>query len=237
MPIREIFWVHTVSDASYFSCNLGLHTSNTRVSLGSTEDRGGNWGFHCEVRITDIVSLIILIVIVSSSLARNLSQLIMSLKIKPGDENLTDVPGTCMTITQSQLILILVSMRAVTRKLEVSDKLICDIISNNLRFKSNCLKNCQFIVKTTIFSRFNHSPVPENFIFFKRFALQAHQTTIFWIILYVGGISDLHQRSSLPSNPWTGRWCLLPAQGSSHTWKLFWILIALCFMNLFIFIQ
>ena len=70
MCIREIFWVHTVSDASYFSWNLGLHTLNTGVSLGSTEEKGGNWGFRCKVRIRDIVSIIILIVIVSSSLAR-----------------------------------------------------------------------------------------------------------------------------------------------------------------------
>ena len=80
----------------------------------------------------------------------------MSLKIMTGTESLTYVPGMCITIRQSQtstkwLILILVSMRAIIRDLGVSDKLICDIISNNLRFKSNCLKNCQFIVKTTSF--------------------------------------------------------------------------------------
>ena len=81
----------------------------------------------------------------------------MSLKIMTGNESLTYVPGMCITLRQSQtstkwLILILVSMRAIIRELRVSDKLFCDIISNKLRFKSNCLKNCQFIVKTTTFS-------------------------------------------------------------------------------------
>lgn len=71
-----------------------------------------------------------------------------------GNESLTNVPGMCMMIRQSQTstkwsILNFVPMKTITRKLWVSDKLFCDIISNKLRFKSNCLKNYQFIVKTT----------------------------------------------------------------------------------------